>query len=282
MIFPFVDANDVAMLRQSVEALEYPPLFVTVSGAHLYGFPSVDSDFDLRGAFVLPLHSVIGIEKPDETVTQSLEQLGRTIDLVAHDIGKFLRMMLNKNGYVLEQLYSPLVVLGGSDFEELQELGKGCITRNLYQPKQEEFGGWSTGNRYRFPDSDAERSYRAALKHWNEYQNWQRNRNPARAELERKFGYDTKHATHLFRLLRMGMEILETGQVRVYRPDREWLLAVRNGLLSYEAMITLAGDYETRLSELSAMSRLPEAPDADAVEEMVVGMYDRFLRKGGF
>ena len=120
MIFPFVDANDVAMLRQSVEALEYPPLFVTVSGAHLYGFPSVDSDFDLRGAFVLPLHSVIGIEKPDETVTQSLEQLGRTIDLVAHDIGKFLRMMLNKNGYVLEQLYSPLVVLGGSDFEELQ------------------------------------------------------------------------------------------------------------------------------------------------------------------
>src|SRR3972149_4921698 len=127
-----MDINDIAILKQSIEILEHPSLFATVSGAHLYGFASPDSDFDLRGAFVLPIHSVIGLIKPDETVTHSLEESGRTIDLVSHDIGKFLRMMLNKNGYVLEQLYSPLIVLGGSDFEELRELGKGCITRHLY------------------------------------------------------------------------------------------------------------------------------------------------------
>ncbi|MFH0902301.1 MAG: nucleotidyltransferase domain-containing protein [Pseudomonadota bacterium] len=51
------------------------------------------------------------------------------VDWVAHDIRKFARMMTNHNGYVLEQLFSPLVVLSTPAHEELRELGKGCITR---------------------------------------------------------------------------------------------------------------------------------------------------------
>jgi uncharacterized protein len=46
-------------------------LFATISGAHLYGFPSPDSDFDLRGAHVLPLEKVVGLEVLDETVEDS-------------------------------------------------------------------------------------------------------------------------------------------------------------------------------------------------------------------
>lgn len=42
--------------RLGVEAARhpYPLVFATVSGAHLSGFPSPDSNFDLRGAHVLP------------------------------------------------------------------------------------------------------------------------------------------------------------------------------------------------------------------------------------
>ena len=40
---------DVAGLAKLVEGQQYRPLFVTISGAHLYGFPSPDSDVDLRG-----------------------------------------------------------------------------------------------------------------------------------------------------------------------------------------------------------------------------------------
>ena len=39
---------DLPAMRQYVEKLDYRPLFVTVSGAHVYGFPSADSDVDLR------------------------------------------------------------------------------------------------------------------------------------------------------------------------------------------------------------------------------------------
>ena len=46
-------------------------MFATISGAHLYGFPSPDSDYDLRGAHVLPLDAVVGLEVRDETVEDS-------------------------------------------------------------------------------------------------------------------------------------------------------------------------------------------------------------------
>ena len=42
-------------LSAIIEAQPYPLIFVTVSGAHLYGFPSPDSDYDLRGVHVLPV-----------------------------------------------------------------------------------------------------------------------------------------------------------------------------------------------------------------------------------
>jgi predicted nucleotidyltransferase len=42
-------------LNRIVSAQPYPLIFATISGAHLYGFPSPDSDYDLRGAHVLPL-----------------------------------------------------------------------------------------------------------------------------------------------------------------------------------------------------------------------------------
>lgn len=79
-----------------------------------------------------------------------------------------------------------------------------------------------------------ERDYKRAKQEWDSYQRWLRERNPKRAELEEKFGFDTKNATHLFRLLRMCREILETGEVIVERPDAKELLEIRDGKMSYE------------------------------------------------
>ena len=89
------------------------PLFATISGAHLYGFSSPDSDVDLRGAFVLPLRNALRLREPRETITIMRTHDGFEIDWVAHDVRKFAQLMTRRNGYVLEQLYSPLVVAGG-------------------------------------------------------------------------------------------------------------------------------------------------------------------------
>lgn len=111
-------------------AQPYPLLFATISGAHLYGFPSPDSDFDLRGAHVLPLPSVLGLEVRDETLEDSRVIEGLEMDIVSHDVRKFFTLLLRKNGYVLEQLYSPLIVQATPEHEELKEIARGCVTRH--------------------------------------------------------------------------------------------------------------------------------------------------------
>ena len=88
-------------LLKQVERHPYPLLFATISGAHLYGFPSPDSDFDLRGVHILPLNQVVGLGQRDETVEKSGVFDGMEIDLVTHDAEKFFKLMLKLNGYVL-------------------------------------------------------------------------------------------------------------------------------------------------------------------------------------
>jgi uncharacterized protein len=119
---------------------------------------------------------------------------------------------------------------------------------------------------------NAERRYRAALKQWDAFQTWQRQRNPARAELERRHGYDTKHAMHLVRLMRMGLEALETGDLRVRRPDHAELSAIRDGALSFEELEELAGDLQARIERASAVTTLPENVDLSWLDELAIEM----------
>ena len=51
------------------------------------------------------------------------------MDIVSHDVRKFFSLLLKKNGYVLEQLYSPLVVRTSPEHEELRKIAEGCVTR---------------------------------------------------------------------------------------------------------------------------------------------------------
>ena len=108
----------------------YPLLFATLSGAHLYGFPSPDSDYDLRGVHILPVREVIGLGDGRETIEATKMREGLEIDLVTHDVKKFFGLLLKKNGYVMEQLFSPLVLRTSPEHEELKAIAKTCLTRH--------------------------------------------------------------------------------------------------------------------------------------------------------
>lgn len=121
--------TDLMPVLRSVSAAETGPLlFATVSGAHLYGFPSRDSDVDLRGVHLLPVGALIGLREPDETRSWMGYRDGVEMDLVTHDLRKFVRLMLRRNGYVLEQLLSPLVVHTSEGHRELAALAPGVLT----------------------------------------------------------------------------------------------------------------------------------------------------------
>jgi predicted nucleotidyltransferase len=117
-------------LLRVVNQQPHPLLFVTISGAHLYGFPSPDSDYDLRGVHCLPLATVVSLEEGALTIEQSTIVEGLEIDLVTHDVKKYFEMVLKRNGYVLEQILSPLIVQTSPEHAELKAIAQRCITRH--------------------------------------------------------------------------------------------------------------------------------------------------------
>lgn len=123
-----------------------------------------------------------------------------------------------------------------------------------------------------------EKEYNSAVKSYENYQDWKKNRNPARAELEAKFNYDCKNASHLIRLINSAKEVLTTGKYLVRRPDAEFLKSIRQGAWSYDQVIEFADSSEKELNELyESCIILPREPDRKLIDKLCIEIYKEFI-----
>jgi uncharacterized protein len=251
--------KDLERLRAVVTHHPYPLVFATISGAHLYGFPSPDSDFDLRGCHILPVPEVIGLDAGRETIETSAKDPDFEPDLVTHDARKFFGLLLRKNGYVLEQVFSPLIVLTTPEHEELKCTAKSCITRH------------HSHHYFGFAETQ-----------WKLF--------------EKERPRRVKPLLYVYRVLLTGIHLMRTGEVEanLVRLNEEARLAHVTDLIARK----LAGpeesvlpdsevefhrrDYERLRSELEAShhaSRLPDAPTArDALHDLLVRLRMRQMK----
>lgn len=124
---------------------------------------------------------------------------------------------------------------------------------------------------------DAERHYRLAQDNYEAYQIWKKTRNPERAALEAKFGFDLKHASHVARLLLMARELITQGTYNVWRPDADWLLAIRRGEWTYDGLNAWAEQQDQELKALVQTSPLPKAPDWAYLDGLCQKLVERGL-----
>ncbi|GAA3260218.1 DNA polymerase beta superfamily protein [Dactylosporangium siamense] len=229
-------------------ALPRPLVFATVSGAHLYGFASVDSDLDLRAVHLLPAAEVVGLRLGPQTLQHSGVRDGVELDVVSHDLLPFAKMLILRNGNVLEQLLSPLVVVTTPAHAELAAIAPGLITRN----------------------------------HAHHYLGFA----ATQERLHARSG-ELKPALYTLRVLLTGIHLMRTGTMVAdlgvlgarlpYVPD---LIAAKreaeHGPLPAGAARRLAADVPLLRAELEAArsaSQLPEHPDpaaVDALHDLVV------------
>lgn len=122
----------------------------------------------------------------------------------------------------------------------------------------------------------AENTYSAAVKAYDSYLQWQKNRNPVRAELERRYGYDTKHAGHLLRLYRLGVEALTHGEMRYNRRgiDADEIRGVRQGSWSWDAVAAFGATVDDGFAAASANTVLPTKPDRRAIDAIYLSMLE--------
>ena len=119
-----------------------------------------------------------------------------------------------------------------------------------------------------YDELQRERKYRETKKKWDNYEQWRKNRNPKRKGTEEQFGYDTKYASHLFRLMSEGKELLLTGNITFPLPNAEWLLSIKSGLYSYEQILEMAQTMEQEFETWYKESLLPNTPDRNALKEL--------------
>lgn len=273
-------------------------IYQVLSGSRAYGLDRPESDTDSRGVCIPPRRFLFGLEHFEQYEND-------THDHVVFALAKFVRLALDANPNMIEMLFveSRHILKCDQYGEKLREHRQLFLSRRVGeryigyavdqlgrmerhhrwlvdppvgQPDPKTYGGIAEEGRIRWPHLDAQRRYQADLKHWNSYLEWVRHRNPERAELEAKYGYDTKHAMHLFRLMRMGEEILAEGKVLVFRPDAEWLKSVRDGALTYDDVMGLAASHRARLHSLVDASPLPAEPDDAAADDLLIHLQEQF------
>ena len=288
-------------------------IFLTRHGSQAYGTSTPTSDLDIKGVVVPPRSIYLSMFKSFEQV----EIMSPEVDLVAYQIGKFMKLAADCNPNIIEILFTdpedwihvtPAWTLlhehrqaflskkarhtfhgyAVAQLKRIRSHKAWLLNPPTHKPTREEFG---LDTKQALSDSEMgafdslqsldhsfgpelltilqkEKEYKNAVMRWGQFQKWQKERNPKRHALEADFGYDTKHAMHLVRLLRMATEILSTGQVNVRRPDAQELLAIRKGAWTYEHLMEWVDKAETEIQDLYETSTLPKSSDMEFLDTL--------------
>ncbi|MEL6545469.1 MAG: nucleotidyltransferase domain-containing protein, partial [Myxococcota bacterium] len=104
-------------------------IWIGLTGSHSYGFPSPDSDLDLKGIFVLPARALLGVGSPQMTHDYLAQWREREFDMTLHEVGKAAELLLQGNGNMLERLLGPLPVWSTDLGAHLAELARGSLSK---------------------------------------------------------------------------------------------------------------------------------------------------------
>jgi predicted nucleotidyltransferase len=95
-------------------------LYAAESGSRAWGFPSPDSDFDVRFLYAHERDWYVSLSEERDVIERPLDE--RRIDLAGWDIRKALRLLLRSNPALYEWLVSPIVYVDSPLRAELKAL----------------------------------------------------------------------------------------------------------------------------------------------------------------
>lgn len=123
--------------------------------------------------------------------------------------------------------------------------------------------------------------YSTYCKKYKEYWDWVGKRNEERYKTTISHGknYDSKNMMHTFRLLHMAKEIASENTINVKRSDRTFLLDIKNGKFEYDELVDWAEERKLELKELYVNSNLPDRPDLNKINELLIKIRECFYRE---
>jgi uncharacterized protein len=124
-------------------------------------------------------------------------------------------------------------------------------------------------------------AYSTYCKDYLAYHTWVRERNPTRYEsnIANDKNYDAKNMMHVFRLLNTAEDIAREGIVRVRRPERDFLLRIRQAAFEYDDLVKMAEEKMALIQDLFETSPLPDRPDETLAEQLLIEVRETFYFK---
>ncbi|MEZ6042969.1 MAG: nucleotidyltransferase domain-containing protein [Planctomycetaceae bacterium] len=245
-------------LQKHIDDHPYPLLFATIEPT-CTAFPSPDSDSDLRGAHLLPLEEITGLETGSDTIAKSGIHDGLEIDLVTHDARKSFGQYhcSGKMAMWMEQVLSPLIVHTTPEHEEIKAIAPSCLTKH----HAHHYLGFAS----------------------TQWKLFQKECPPDSAGPPR-----VKPLLYVYRVLLTGIHLMRTGEIEAnlvhlnetfklpYLPEliERKISGTEKGTLDQADLAFHEREYErlrTELEEAFEQSRLPEQPSgATALNDLLI------------
>lgn len=217
-------------------------------------------DKDILGVVIPPLEYGLGIKDFDQK-----EVFKDDLDLLVYDFRKYIRLLTQNNPNVLSLLW-----LRENYYILRTELGNRLIdNRNLFLSKlcYKTFTGYAYGQLRRMTHWDSESAY-VKTPHMG----------LQRKEIAEKYGYDTKNASHLIRLLNMAIEILSTGEVNVFREDAQLYISIKNGEWTLQQIEQESDKLFALSKEALINSKLPDKPDYQQINNLSMSILKDYYK----
>lgn len=180
-----------------------------------------------------------------------------SLDCVIYSWGKYVRLLLKSNPNVLGTLWLDPEDCWADSVYPFSLLNR---QRSLFATKAAlpAFAGYASAQLHKM-EHFAHKGYMGEK----------------RKAIVAQFGYDTKNAAHLIRLLRMCSEFMVDGEMRVRRADADEIIAIKRGGWTLEAVKAESERLFMLCHENAAQSKLPGRPDEMAVEHLLMLGYQQ-------
>lgn len=120
------------VLREESARREH--VVVYLSGAHAYGFPSPDSDLDLKAIHVVDTSALVGLDLVRAPTVDRAEVIDDVeIDYTSNELGPVLAGILDGNGNFLERVFGRMVVQTSPLLEELRPIVRRSLSRRVHR-----------------------------------------------------------------------------------------------------------------------------------------------------
>lgn len=229
--------------------------------AHGMYVPNTDPDSvddkDAIAVCIPPVEFYFGLKQYGSRGTQEIKR--GEWDIVAYEVRKFVTLLVKGNPNVLSTLW-----LDRSDYMKMTDEGKMIVEgRDLFVTRQvyHSFVGYAHSQLHRMTHM----AYEGYM-------------GEKRKKLVDKYGYDTKNASHLIRLLRMAVEFLVEGRLIVKRPDRQELLDIKRGKWTLNKVEQCADDLLKQARQAYIDSKLPNDVDRAKIDKLCVDVLSSRLK----